>query len=308
MVGGAHAAALPQAGLPSFVPVPTGPMFVTLPDVPMFVSERAKPKGLSSLAKQVSMFGCPAPPDMPASTRMVASMAWLAPPGSWAVPETPPAASGFPASATSEAPPGGDAPTAAGRCGGQVAHKPVMANLAPAEGSRGELVTSFFEVLGKDLWRSSPPTPENRWWTKSRLPLLCPLTGFPVCLLPYPPFKLRVDPRMPSPHRLVDGKFLGLHLIVSGNPALCGRELKPSDVKALDAHIRHCKLGPFRPGRAASLVKEALEAGCPQERLHAAQELEKFRNSARAELGRLRRVQESRLLQLGQKGILQQAL
>jgi len=137
-----------------------------------------------------------------------------------------------------------------------------------------------------------------RWWARPDLPLLCPLTRFPICLLPYPPFKLRIDPKRSSPHRLVDGKFLAMHVIVTGSYSACGRELEASDLSALDDYVHRCKLGPYRPGRAASLAKEAAEAETQEQRQQAAQEHERFVAAARAELGKLRRIQENRLLQI----------
>jgi len=153
-----------------------------------------------------------------------------------------------------------------------------------------------------------------RWWARQGLPMLCPLTRFPVCLLPYPPFKLRVDPKRSSPHRLVDGKFLAMTLIVSGdasNIANCeffnleaplqsavGRELRSSDVSALDEYVQRCKLGPYRPGRAATLAHEIANAATPERRSQASQELSRFVAGARKELEKLRRIQENRVLQL----------
>lgn len=137
-----------------------------------------------------------------------------------------------------------------------------------------------------------------RWWARPDLPLLCPLTRFPIGLLPYPPFKLRIDPKRSSPHRLVDGKFLAMHVIVTSNYFACGRELEASDLQALDDYVHRCKLGPYRPGRAALLAKEAATAECPERRERAAKEHERFVAAARTELGKLRRIQENRLLQI----------
>jgi len=137
-----------------------------------------------------------------------------------------------------------------------------------------------------------------RWWNRPQSPMLCPLTRFPICLLPYPPFKLRVDPKHSSPHRLIDGKFLAMQCIVTGRFAACGRELIASDISALDDYIHRCKLGQYRPGRAAALAKEANKAPSPEQRAKASQDLESFVASARAELGKLRRIQENRLLQI----------
>ncbi|CAK8999012.1 unnamed protein product [Durusdinium trenchii] len=79
-----------------------------------------------------------------------------------------------------------------------------------------------------------------RWWTRVRQPLVCPLTNFPIRLLPYPPFKLRCDPQKPSPHTLVDGKFLAMQLIVNGKASGI-RELTESDIHALDGYMQRCK-------------------------------------------------------------------
>ncbi|CAE7241401.1 RHBDL3, partial [Symbiodinium natans] len=139
-----------------------------------------------------------------------------------------------------------------------------------------------------------------RWWTRPSAPLLCPLSGFPTCLLPYPPFKLRVDPTRSAPHRLVDGKYLAMTCIVTGRFAACGRELQTSDISALDDYIHRCKLGPFRPGRAAALMQQAASSPTPKQQEAAAQELERLMASARAELGKVRRIQENRLTQIKQ--------
>ncbi|CAE7727809.1 unnamed protein product, partial [Symbiodinium sp. CCMP2456] len=106
----------------------------------------------------------------------------------------------------------------------------------------------------------------------SRQQLMCPLTNFPIQLLPYPPFKLRTEPSKQSPHTLVDGKFLALQLIANGR---CGpgiRELLPADLTALDEYIQRCKLGPFRPGVARGLAEEMATAPTQAERVRAAKD------------------------------------
>jgi len=65
-------------------------------------------------------------------------------------------------------------------------------------------------------WMQQRSDGDSRWWTKSRTPLACPLTQLPISLLPYPPFKLCVNPQKPSPRKLVDGKYLALQIIVNG--------------------------------------------------------------------------------------------
>ena len=139
---------------------------------------------------------------------------------------------------------------------------------------------------------------DNRWWTRSRQQLMCPLTNFPIQLLPYPPFKLRTDPSKQNPYMLVDGKFLALQLIVNGRAGPGIRELLPSDLTALDEHIHRCKLGPCRPDVARGLAEEMATAPNQAERARAAKELQKLRSKARSELGKLRRIQENRLAQL----------
>lgn len=159
------------------------------------------------------------------------------------------------------------------------------------------------EMLGQDKGKGKGKEKTQpgsvRWWTRPTSPLLCPLSGFPTCLLPYPPFKLRVDAAKSTPHRLVDGKFLAMTCIVTGRYSACGRELESSDISALDDYIHRCKLGPYRPSRGISLAQQAAH-GTPEERETAAQELEKFAEAARNELGKVRRIQENRLVQIKQ--------
>jgi len=150
----------------------------------------------------------------------------------------------------------------------------------------------------------------RRWWTKPGMPQLCPLTQFPIRLLPYPPFKFRVDPRWACPHRLVDGKFLALSLIVSSVvddkfvglqaslQSTTGRRLKASDVHQLDEYLLRCKLGPYRPGRAFALAREAASATLPERRAQAKLELTHFMTGASQELEKLRLVQKRRVLKV----------
>jgi len=79
----------------------------------------------------------------------------------------------------------------------------------------------------------------------------------------------------------------------------CGRLLQQCDIKDIDDYIHRCKLGPFRPGKAMALAKVVETAKEPEQKKKAMQELKQFRAAARAELGKLRRIQESRLMHLG---------
>jgi len=147
--------------------------------------------------------------------------------------------------------------------------------------------------------QESPSHHPWRWWASPDSDLVCPLTQFPIRLLPYPPFKLRLDANFSSGHCLVDGKFLAMQIIATGTYFAGGRDLTPSDVKALDDYIHRCKLGLFRPGRLASLSEKARNATSPAQREKAAQDLEKLRTCARQELRKLRRIQENRMAQTG---------
>jgi hypothetical protein len=187
---------------------------------------------------------------------------------------------------------------------------PGLSRLLPTESSRSRVLDDHSKPTGKkesERKRSSFSSTdedalkgdsESRWWTRSRQPLLCPLTNFPIKLLPYPPFKLRVDPAKPSPHKLVDGKFLAMQLIVNPRALTAIRELQASDVAALDEYVQRCKLGRFRPGLAMSLMQEISNASSSLEKDRLEKELEKFRSTARSELGKLKRIQENRLSQL----------
>lgn len=139
---------------------------------------------------------------------------------------------------------------------------------------------------------------DTRWWTKLQEQLLCPLSGFPIRLLPYPPFKLRVDCSKPGPHFLLDGKFLAMKLIVDGRPGEGIRDLETSDLLALDDYIQRCKLGPFRPGTARALQQEIATAKTESDRIRAVEELKKMQQRTKTKLGKLRRIQDNRLSQL----------
>lgn len=140
----------------------------------------------------------------------------------------------------------------------------------------------------------------NRWWTQpGYVPRVCPITQFPICLLPYPPFKLREELKQ-SAHCLVDGKFLALSVIVSGCLTVLGRELIPSDLSALDEYVHRCKLGPWRQERAIRLRKEISCGKTTNEREAASQELTRFIATAKKEMNKLRRIQEIRLKQLSE--------
>lgn len=173
---------------------------------------------------------------------------------------------------------------------------------APASAAGPRVHTDVFAQDGLSCGPASADRRQGsraRWWTKAEVPLLCPVTGFPVEMLPYPPFRFRMDPRRATPHRLVDGKSLALQLIVTGRFNACGRDLDYSDVEALDDYICRCKLGSYRPGKALALAREAVSCEATlMERAQARLALERLTTAAWAELEKLRRIQQSRLAQL----------
>mmetsp|Transcript_201 Transcript_201/g.484 ORF Transcript_201/g.484 Transcript_201/m.484 type:complete len:639 (-) Transcript_201:260-2176(-) len=127
----------------------------------------------------------------------------------------------------------------------------------------------------------------QRWW--SQLRDVCPVSGFPVGLLPYPPFKLHVRPAGTAKpiSRFVDGPFLVLSMLVSWKFEALGCPLTVSDITALDTYMKRCKLGPFRIGYALELVGFNTEESL--------QELQALRARASRRLDVLRHVQRVRV-------------
>jgi len=139
----------------------------------------------------------------------------------------------------------------------------------------------------------------NRWWTMLRLPLVCPVSGFPINLLHYPPFKLRERAADPNPHSLVDGKSLALLLLSNGSLNVNGRSLERSEVDALGEHNRRCKVGPYRFNEALNLLSKAQDEGLLEnERAEAVNMFSKIQVFASCDLANLQCMQEQRLLQL----------
>lgn len=134
---------------------------------------------------------------------------------------------------------------------------------------------------------SDPQKPlggEGRWWTN--LMETCPISGFPVGLLPYPPFKLQT-PVAKSKSRLVDGNYLVLLMLSSWRFEVLGVPVTASQIQALDAYMRRCKLGPFRLAHALEMHR----IGTPS----ALEDLQALRDRATARLDVLQHVQRARL-------------
>lgn len=121
----------------------------------------------------------------------------------------------------------------------------------------------------------------SKWWAD--VTEACPISGFLISLLPYPPFKFVQS----SGNCLVDGPFLVLQVLSSWCFVVLGRPLSMSDIASLDAYMKRCKLGPFRLGRA-------LELGATETR-EAQQELAALRSKARRKLEGLKHIQKARL-------------
>eukprot|EP00930_Biecheleria_cincta_P001237 TRINITY_DN102386_c0_g1_i1.p1 TRINITY_DN102386_c0_g1~~TRINITY_DN102386_c0_g1_i1.p1 ORF type:complete len:287 (+),score=56.41 TRINITY_DN102386_c0_g1_i1:27-887(+) len=149
--------------------------------------------------------------------------------------------------------------------------------------------------LKKPKTRQPANDKSSRWWTYSKQ-LVCPITNFPINLLPYPPFKLRVDPQKASPYILLDGKILAMELFVHGH---CSgvRELQDSDIICLNNYIQRCKLGLVKPDFARALAKKAAAASSSADCVQCSEQFQKLQASTRAQLGKLKRIQENRLLQ-----------
>lgn len=87
-----------------------------------------------------------------------------------------------------------------------------------------------------------------RWWTEMKE--VCPLSAFPVKLLPYPPFKFQGTDGI----RYVDGTYLVLQVLVTWRFEALGRALTMEDVSALDNYMKRCKQGRYRLARALELL------------------------------------------------------
>jgi len=124
----------------------------------------------------------------------------------------------------------------------------------------------------------------HRWWTQQSDE--CPISGFPVALLPYPPFKFRVNSDTAYTYVLIDPLYFVLDILASWRFEACGRALTVRDIAALDAHIRRCKLGRWRLGEAFELFASGKHDGTDS--------LEDVRSKARRKLEQIRKIQQNR--------------
>lgn len=176
------------------------------------------------------------------------------------------------------------------KVGCQLASAPRFASDLPLTPLRSKLCRPPAASRGALQGGSGTPSSSGstRWWTE--VTDACALTGFPVRMLPYPPFKLRAGGPEASGGRLVlvDGQFLMLQVLSTWRFEALGRALDEQDIGYLDRHIQQCKLGPFRLGKALQLFAEGSEK-------HA--EVKALRAKARQKLDALRHIQRSRMQQ-----------
>mmetsp|Transcript_66127 Transcript_66127/g.121975 ORF Transcript_66127/g.121975 Transcript_66127/m.121975 type:complete len:545 (+) Transcript_66127:66-1700(+) len=130
-----------------------------------------------------------------------------------------------------------------------------------------------------------------RWWVE--VSEVCPLSGFPIALLPYPPYKFQLGVSAGSAGKskeavkLVDGPFLVLQVLSTWHFEVLGRQLTGTDITSLDKYMKRCKLGPFRLGKAMKLFSDFT----PQ----AKHELEVLRQRAGRKLEGLKHIQRVRV-------------
>ncbi|CAK0876588.1 unnamed protein product, partial [Prorocentrum cordatum] len=139
---------------------------------------------------------------------------------------------------------------------------------------------------GRATGAASPGGPAPRWWRD--IAEVCPLSGFPVSMLPYPPYKLHARAeRSKDGVRLVDGPYLVLQVLATWDFAVIGQALTASDITSLDLYMKQCKLGPFRLGTALELQRDGAPA--------ALRELQALRARARRRLESVQHIQRVRL-------------
>lgn len=73
----------------------------------------------------------------------------------------------------------------------------------PLGSTSDEFQQPISEIVPSSSWAplDAKKAEVSRWWTKAGN-LVCPLSGLPIKLLPYPPFKMRSDPAKPEVPKL----------------------------------------------------------------------------------------------------------
>eukprot|EP00419_Tripos_fusus_P037819 CAMPEP_0172786680 /NCGR_PEP_ID=MMETSP1074-20121228/206070_1 /TAXON_ID=2916 /ORGANISM="Ceratium fusus, Strain PA161109" /LENGTH=300 /DNA_ID=CAMNT_0013623695 /DNA_START=93 /DNA_END=992 /DNA_ORIENTATION=- len=132
--------------------------------------------------------------------------------------------------------------------------------------------------------RNSRPAPTSRWWADVQV--VCPLTQFPVNQLPYPPFRLQLHGGLEDTV-LIDCQYLVVSVLTTWCFEAAGKPLTAADITAIDAHMKRCKIGFFRLGKALNLLAKGTA--------NAQHELVALRGRAGEKLEKLKRIQQVRL-------------
>jgi hypothetical protein len=122
---------------------------------------------------------------------------------------------------------------------------------------------------------------QARWWND--VDDACPVSGFPIKLLPCPPFKLHLQGENA---RLVDGSTLLLTILAKWDFMVLGRHLSSNQIRELDDHVKRCKLGPYRLAKAIGLLTQGTR--------ESQEEFELMRAKARKKLRELWHIQRVR--------------
>jgi hypothetical protein len=129
--------------------------------------------------------------------------------------------------------------------------------------------------IGKEQGRS------GRWW--GDVNDVCPISEFPIKLLPCPPFRLHLNG---EETRLVDGVTLLLTVLATWDFTVLGKQLTNNQIRQLDEHVKRCKLGPYRLSKAMGLLAQGTR--------ESQQEFESMRAKAQKRLHDLKHIQRSR--------------
>mmetsp|Transcript_66817 Transcript_66817/g.168730 ORF Transcript_66817/g.168730 Transcript_66817/m.168730 type:complete len:461 (-) Transcript_66817:79-1461(-) len=142
-----------------------------------------------------------------------------------------------------------------------------------------------FDASSGKVSRTSPGKGElgHRWWAS--VMDVCPVSHFPVSMLPYPPFKCPAAPPAKG-YVMVDGAFVVMKVISTWQFKLLGRTMDQAVIEDLDKYMRRFKLGPFRLSRALELFHLSTH--------DARQEFTALRRLAARRLARLEFIQAAR--------------
>mmetsp|Transcript_76669 Transcript_76669/g.159516 ORF Transcript_76669/g.159516 Transcript_76669/m.159516 type:complete len:472 (+) Transcript_76669:177-1592(+) len=147
--------------------------------------------------------------------------------------------------------------------------------------------TRIFQANASDGSNSPTQTPpdDGKWWTLTHD--ICPISHFPVRLLPYPPFRIT---RADRSYFLCDGLTLALQALLTGNYQAVDHPLSEREILALDRHLKKCKLARYRLQPAMRLQQDHSDEAC--------EALRRLRALAQEKLESVRSIQSTRLQRL----------